>query len=43
MARIKFDYTNVKNFVNDHELAQMQTMVNTVDRDLREGTGLVRK
>lgn len=40
MARIKFDYSNVKNFVNDHELAQMQTMVNAVDRDLRAGTGV---
>lgn len=40
MARIKFDYSNVMNFVNEHELGQMQTMVSAVDQDLRNGTGV---
>lgn len=39
MARIKFDYSNVMNFVNDHELGQMQKMVSAADEELRSGTG----
>lgn len=40
MARIKFDYSNVLNFVNDHELGQMQAMVSAADQELRQGTGV---
>lgn len=40
MAQVKFDYSNVLNFVNEHELGQMQAMVSAADEQLRKGTGV---
>jgi glucose-6-phosphate isomerase len=40
MARIKFDYSNVSNFVGAHELGQMQSMVNSANDELRNGSGV---
>lgn len=39
MAKVSLDSSALKRFVGKHELAQMQTMVNAVDKDLRNGTG----
>ncbi|MHC5249459.1 glucose-6-phosphate isomerase [Enterococcus sp. LJL120] len=39
MAHIKFDYSKVAPFVNEHELGYMQSLVTAADKDLRQGTG----
>lgn len=36
---ITFDYKKALQFFGEHEIAQMQSMVTVVDKDLREGTG----
>jgi len=37
---IKFDYSKLANFVNEHELEYMQEQVNAADAQLRKGTGV---
>ena len=39
MAHIKFDSSNLKDFVHENELNEMQAMVNAADYQLRQGTG----
>ncbi|KRM91541.1 glucose-6-phosphate isomerase [Liquorilactobacillus cacaonum] len=39
MAHISFDGTNLKKFVHENELGEMQALVSAVDKELREGTG----
>lgn len=39
MAHIKFDYSKLAPFVNEHELGYMQTQVTAVHNELRNGTG----
>lgn len=39
MAHIKFDSSNLKDFVHENELNEMQAMVNAADDQLRQGTG----
>ena len=39
MSHIQFDYSKVSTFVQDHELAYMQTQVTAADKALREKTG----
>ena len=39
MAHISFDSSNLKKFVQDNELGEMQAMVTACDEELRKGTG----
>jgi glucose-6-phosphate isomerase len=39
MTHIKFDYSKVSPFVNEHELGYMQSQVTAADELLRKGTG----
>ncbi|MGV0167786.1 glucose-6-phosphate isomerase [Furfurilactobacillus sp. WILCCON 0119] len=39
MAHISFDSSNLKKFVQDNELGEMQAMVTAADSELRNGTG----
>lgn len=39
MAHIRFDASNVGQFINEHELGYMQSQVTAADHDLRNGTG----
>ncbi|SEM96418.1 glucose-6-phosphate isomerase [Ligilactobacillus sp. WC1T17] len=39
MAHISFDSSNLKKFVQDNELGEMQALVNACDAELRQGTG----
>lgn len=39
MAHISFDGSNLKKFVQDNELGEMQAMVTACDEELRKGTG----
>lgn len=39
MAHIKFDSSKLTAFVNDHELAEIQPMVQAADQELRQKTG----
>lgn len=39
MAHISFDSSNLKKFVQDNELGEMQALVTACDEELRKGTG----
>lgn len=39
MGHIKFDYSNIENVVQPHELTNLQQQVTTANKMLREGTG----
>ncbi|WP_414044657.1 glucose-6-phosphate isomerase [Macrococcus equi] len=39
MTHIKFDYSTAKSFFGEHELEQMQSIVNGVHQTIHEGTG----
>ncbi|WP_311408296.1 glucose-6-phosphate isomerase [Liquorilactobacillus uvarum] len=39
MAHITFDSSNLKKFVQDNELGEMQALVTAADNEVREGTG----